>query len=208
MFTQDTSTKFDYSATIITLIAIIIQSVCAYIGTYKALKTNNYRLHRVYYFSKFPYLLANIYERIVVHVIDCKLENKDVAICNSNGIFIGVLVAFIVWNVVEAYFILIAYCFIKKVKNGDYGPPGSEPLFFDEVTEAQLTSLNASLIKETRGYKPPNIYSIDPDEVEISFPAEEYIKHRRSEAYIDKNIMTTTNENDVIKIENFSIKFF
>lgn len=117
IFAKDDSTKYDYSGTIITLVAIIFQSICAYLSMYRALRTNNLAIHKLYFYSKFPYLIANIYERIVVHILSCQVEDKQASICQPANRFAGVLAAFIIWNVFEAYLILIVYCFCRKVKN-------------------------------------------------------------------------------------------
>lgn len=116
-FSKDESTDYDKSGTIITLVAIIFQTICAYFSIYRALRTNNLKLHMIYFYSKFPYLIANIYERIVVHILSCQLENKISTLCNPTNKFIGVLIGFIAWNVFEAYLILIVFCFCKKVRH-------------------------------------------------------------------------------------------
>ncbi len=120
IFAKEDSTKYDYSGTIITLVAIIFQTICAYLSVYRALKNNNLKIHKLYYYSKFPYLVANIYERIVVHILSCQVDDKQSSICQPAKTFAGVLAAFIVWNIFEAYLILIVYCFCLKVKRKIY----------------------------------------------------------------------------------------
>ena len=134
VYRNNYSINIDYSAALVTLIAIILQASVAVSSIKSALFVNNFRIYHKCLYLKAFYLIAFAFENIVKDIIVCKVALKITSSEGCEAVYLNSQsILFVIWLFFEVYLAAVLFQFYKKCIRGDYGPLGSLPNFGDQI---------------------------------------------------------------------------
>jgi len=158
VFTRDDSYPIDKILDSFSLFAIAIQVFSANISLKYGLPRNNWKQHRIYFFTKLLYCLTHLLEHTIKDSVIC---TYNLLSANCGRAFKYQLIAVIFWFMIELYFTMVVYHFYKNTRKGEYGPIGTSPSFLS--TSPAIILMQRGITIEVRGL---NIERTSPNEAQ------------------------------------------